>query len=94
MGIAERIGGLPSLTAALSSPPACGRDGRRTAAGPASGARCGRARLRDGGGRARHRHARAFQAGEQDGAFAGLAMGLSALLAAVALPPLARWLVG
>ena len=37
--------------------------------------------------------ARAFQVSEETGAFAGLAMGLSALFSALLLPALAGWLL-
>lgn len=86
MGISEAIGGLPSLTAvlvilsgvtgAVIGPPVLSRlrfDAETTglAMGIAS----------HGIGTAR-----AFQLGERQGAFAGLAMGLSALLTAVLVP--------
>lgn len=95
MGIAERIGGLPSLTAALVI--ATGMLGAMIAT-PLLDA----LRVRDPAARgfavgvAAHGigTARAFQVGEENGAFAGLAMGLSALLAALVVPTLARWLVG
>ena len=94
MGIAERIGGLPSLTAALVI--ATGMLGAMIAT-PLLDA----LHLRDPAARgfavgvAAHGigTARAFQVGEENGAFAGLALGLAALLAALVVPALARWLV-
>jgi predicted murein hydrolase (TIGR00659 family) len=97
MGIAERLGGIPSLTAVL------------VIATGIVGAVGGRyvfdaLRLRDPAirgfaiGVASHGigTARAFQVSEQSGAFAALAMGLNGLLTAVLLPILlpqfARWL--
>ena len=97
MGIAEKIGGIPSLTAVL------------VAATGITGAVCARflfdaLRIRDpivrgfALGTAAHGigTARAFQVSEEMGAFAGLAMGLSALFSAVALPLVAglllRWI--
>lgn len=97
MGIAEQIGGIPSLTAVL------------VVATGIVGAAGGRALfdalgIRDPAvrgfalGTAAHGigTARAFQVSEEMGAFAGLAMGLSALFSAAALPWVAggllRWL--
>ena len=93
MGVAERIGGLPSLTAVLVITTGI------------VGAVCARfiyrwLRLEDHAvrgfaiGIASHGigTARAFQVSEQAGAFAALAMGLNALLTAVALPWLLPWL--
>lgn len=67
MGIAEKIGGLPSLTAV-----------RGFALGT----------IAHGIGTAR-----AFQESEESGAFAGLAMGLSALFSALVLPAVAAGLL-
>jgi len=97
MGIAERIGGLPSLTAVLVI---------LTGILGAVGARSLYALLKIDDhavrgfaiGVASHGigTARAFQVSEQAGAFAALAMGLNGLLTAVLLPwlipPLMRWL--
>ncbi|MCP5249833.1 MAG: LrgB family protein [Candidatus Accumulibacter sp.] len=95
MGIAERIGGLPSLTAVLVI---------TTGVIGAIGARyvyralhiedevvCGFAL-----GIAAHGigTARAFQESEQMGAFAALAMGLNGLTTALLLPALIPWLPG
>ena len=97
MGIAERIGGLPSLTAVLViSTGILGAIGARfiyQALGIADHAVRGFAV-----GVASHGigTARAFQVSEQAGAFSGLAMGLNALLTALLVPlliPLLRnWL--
>ena len=92
MGISERIGGLPSLTAALvivtgivgamCARPLLelvrvrGHDARGFALGVAS----------HGIGAAR-----AFQVSEEMGAFAGLAMGMSALLTSIVVPLMASW---
>jgi len=93
MGIAERIGGLPSLTAVLVI--ATGILG-------AIGARYVFAlfKIRDDAARgfamglASHGigTARAFQESEQTGAFAALAMGLNGLVTAALLPPVIGWL--
>jgi len=91
MGIAEKIGGLPSLTAvlviltgmtgAMIARPLLDRVGVRS---PSSrGFAMGTAAHGIG-------TARAFQMSEETGAFAGLAMGLAALMTAL----LAPWLVG
>ncbi len=93
MGIAERIGGLPSLTAVLVI--ATGIFGAVSARfvcrvlGVRDDAVCGFAV-----GLASHGigTARAFQVSEQAGAFSGLAMGLNALLTALLVPLLAVWL--
>jgi predicted murein hydrolase (TIGR00659 family) len=93
MGVAERLGGLPSLTAALVI--LTGIVG--ATAGPSI---LRLARVRDPAARGfalgLNSHglgtARAFQLGEQDGAFAGLAMGLNALATPALLPALARLL--
>ena len=94
MGIAEKIGGLPSLTAVLVI--FTGILG--AALGPALLRRAG---LRDPAGNgfamgiAAHGvgTARAFQLNEQSGAFAALAMGLNGLFTAVLLPAVAHWLL-
>ena len=94
MGIAERIGGLPSLTAVL------------VITTGVLGAMLGRfvfdrLRVRDpavrGFAMGVTAHgigtARAFQVSEQSGAFSALAMGLNGLLTAVMLPLLMPWLL-
>ena len=94
MGIAEKIGGLPSLTAVL------------VVCTGILGAASGRwlfdlLRIQDPTvrgfalGTAAHGigTARAFQVSEESGAFAGLAMGLAALFSAVILPLVAGWLL-
>ncbi len=93
MGIAERIGGIPSLTAVLVI---------ITGILGAVGARYvfDAMKLRDpairgfASGVASHGigTARAFQVNEQSGAFAALAMGLNGALTAILVPLLARWL--
>lgn len=99
MGIAEGLGGLPSLTSVLVI---------LTGIVGAVGARYVYAALRIENdavrgfalGLASHGigTARAFQVSEQTGAFAALAMGLNGLLTALLLPwlipPLMRWLDG
>jgi predicted murein hydrolase (TIGR00659 family) len=93
MGIAEKLGGLPSLTAALVI--LTGILG--AVIGPAV---LRLARVRDEAatgfamGVASHGigTARAFQLGERAGAFSGLGMGLNALVTALLLPALARLL--
>jgi len=93
MGIAERIGGIPSLTAVLVI---------FTGILGAVGARYvfDAMKLRDPAirgfaiGIAAHGigTARAFQVNEQSGAFAALAMGLNGALTALLLPLIAPWL--
>lgn len=98
MGISQQLGGLPSLTAVLVV---------TTGIVGAASARWWFARLHIADdpmvrglalGVAAHGigTARAFQIDEETGAFAGLAMGLTALLSALVLPwlagPLLRWL--
>lgn len=93
MGIAERIGGIPSLTAVLVIV---------TGILGAVGARYvfDAVKLRDPAirgfaiGVASHGigTARAFQVNEQSGAFAALAMGLNGALTALLLPWIAGWL--
>ncbi|OQY76298.1 MAG: hypothetical protein B6D47_00050 [Rhodocyclaceae bacterium UTPRO2] len=93
MGIAERIGGLPSLTAVLViTTGILGAVSARfiyQALGIADHAVRGFAV-----GVASHGigTARAFQVSEQAGAFSGLAMGLNALLTALLVPLLMPWL--
>ena len=95
MGVAERIGGIPSLTAVL------------VIVTGILGAVGGRyvfdaLRVRDPAirgfaiGVASHGigTARAFQVSEQSGAFAALAMGLNGALTALLLPFFASWLTG
>ena len=94
MGISEKIGGLPTLTAVLV---VC------TGILGAASARyvLDALRIRDPSvrgfalGTAAHGigTARAFLDSEESGAFAGLAMGLCALFSAVALPLVAGWLL-
>jgi predicted murein hydrolase (TIGR00659 family) len=95
MGIAERIGGIPSLTAVLVIV---------TGIIGAVGARYvfDAMKLRDPAirgfaiGIASHGigTARAFQVNEQSGAFAALAMGLNGALTALLVPLIAGWLTG
>jgi len=95
MGIAERIGGIPSLTAVLVIV---------TGIIGAVGARYvfDAMKLRDPAirgfaiGVASHGigTARAFQVNEQSGAFAALVMGLNGALTALLVPMLAGWLTG
>jgi predicted murein hydrolase (TIGR00659 family) len=94
MGIAEKIGGLPSLTAvfviltgmtgAIIARPLMTALG--ITAHPTRGFAVGVAAHGIG-------TARAFQVSEEMGAFAGLAMGLTALLTAFIAPLLAPWLI-
>jgi len=94
MGIAERIGGIPSLTAVLVIV---------TGVLGAVGARYvfDAMKVRDPAirgfaiGIASHGigTARAFQVNEQSGAFAALAMGLNGALTALLLPFIAHWLL-
>lgn len=95
MGIAERIGGLPSLTAVLVIftgvlGAILGRqlfDWLRIGDPAVRGFAMGVAAHGIG-------TARAFQEGEQNGAFAALAMGLNGLLTALLLPVIASYLLG
>jgi len=90
MGIAEQIGGLPSLTAVLVV--STGILGAATARYLFDALRITDPVVRGFAlGTAAHGigTARAFQVSEEMGAFAGLAMGLSALFSAVALPAVA-----
>jgi predicted murein hydrolase (TIGR00659 family) len=97
MGIAERLGGLPSLTAVLVI--LTGILGAVGAQGLYGLMKCRDPAVRGFAmGVASHGigTARAFQINEQTGAFAALAMGLNGLLTAALLPwlmpPLMRWL--
>ena len=97
MGIAEKIGGIPSLTAVLVA--ATGIVGAASARSLFNAMRITDPTVRGFAlGTAAHGigTARAFQVSDEMGAFAGLAMGLSALFSAVALPLLGglllRWL--
>lgn len=97
MGIAERLGGLPSLTAVLVI--LTGILGAVGAQGLYAFMKCRDPAVQGFAlGVASHGigTARAFQISEQTGAFAALAMGLNGLLTAallpVLLPPLMRWL--
>ncbi|TNF61705.1 MAG: LrgB family protein [Burkholderiales bacterium] len=96
MGIAEQIGGLPSLTAVLVV--STGILGAATARYLFDALRINDPVVRGFAlGTAAHGigTARAFQVSEEMGAFAGLAMGLSALFSALVLPAVAglllRW---
>ena len=97
MGIAEKIGGIPSLTAVLVA--ATGIIGAASARSLFNAMRISDPTVRGFAlGTAAHGigTARAFLVSEEMGAFAGLAMGLSALFSAVALPLVAglllRWI--
>ncbi len=97
MGIAEKLGGLPSLTAILVV--CTGIVGAATARGLFQVLRIHDPVVRGFAlGTAAHGigTARAFQVSAEMGAFAGLAMGLTALFSAVTLPALVglwlRWL--
>lgn len=97
MGIAEKIGGIPSLTAVLVA--ATGIIGAASARSLFNVMHISDPTVRGFAlGTAAHGigTARAFQVSDEMGAFAGLAMGLSALFSAVALPLLGglllRWL--
>jgi putative effector of murein hydrolase len=97
MGIAERLGGLPSLTAVLVI--LTGILGAVGAQWLYALMQCRDPAVRGFAmGVASHGigTARAFQISEQTGAFAALAMGLNGLLTAALLPwlmpPLMRWL--
>ena len=95
MGISERIGGLPSLTAVLVIVTGmvgaiCARpilNALRIRSDATAGFALGLAAHGIG-------TARAFQISEEKGAFAGLAMGLTALATALIAPWLVPWLVG
>ena len=94
MGIAEKIGGLPSLTAVLVV--STGILGAASARFLFDALRIHDPIVRGFAlGTAAHGigTARAFQASEESGAFAGLAMGLAALFSAVVLPLVAGWLL-
>lgn len=97
MGVAERLGGLPSLTAVLVI--LTGILGAVGAQGLYALMKCRDPAVQGFAlGVASHGigTARAFQLGEQTGAFSALAMGLNGLLTAALLPwllpPLLRWL--
>ena len=97
MGIAERLGGLPSLTAVLVI--LTGILGAVGAQGLYAFMKCRDPAVQGFAlGVASHGigTARAFQISEQTGAFAALAMGLNGLLTALLLPwlipPLLRWI--
>jgi predicted murein hydrolase (TIGR00659 family) len=97
MGIAERLGGLPSLTAVLVI--LTGILGAVGAQGLYAWMRCRDPAVQGFAmGVASHGigTARAFQISEQTGAFSALAMGLNGLLTAsllpILLPPLLNWL--
>jgi len=97
MGIAEKIGGLPSLTAVLVV--STGIVGAASARFLFDALRITDPTVRGFAlGTAAHGigTARAFQVSQEMGAFAGLAMGLSALFSALALPLVAglllRWI--
>jgi predicted murein hydrolase (TIGR00659 family) len=95
MGVAERIGGLPSLTAVLVI-------GTGIIGAVLAGGVMRRLRVDDHAvqgfalGLASHGigTARAFQVSEQAGAFAALAMGLNGLVTAVSLPWIMPWVEG
>lgn len=95
MGIAERIGGIPSLSAVLVI--LTGIFGAVAARHLYEWLRIDDPALRGLGlGVAAHGvgTARAFQMGEESGAFSALAMGLNGLLTALLLPLLLPWLRG
>ena len=95
MGIAEKLGGLPSFTAAMVL--LTGLTG--AVAGPAV---LRALRVKDPAsagfalGVASHGlgTARAFELGETAGAFSGLGMGVNAVATSLLVPLLARWLLG
>ena len=94
MGISEKIAGLPSLTAVLVM--ATGVLGAVSARYLFDALRIRDPAVRGFAlGTIAHGigTARAFQVSEETGAFAGLAMGLSALFSALLLPALAGWLL-
>lgn len=94
MGISEKIGGLPSLTAVLVV--CTGILGAASARFVLDALRIRDASVRGFAlGTAAHGigTARAFLESEEAGAFAGLAMGLCALFSALALPLVAGWLL-
>lgn len=95
MGISEKIGGLPSLTAVAVV--LTGIVGAALARSVLNGLRIEDHAVRGFAvGLAAHGQgvARAFLVSEQMGAFAGLAMGLAALVTTVLLPLIAPWLLG
>jgi len=95
MGIAERIGGLPSLTAILVI--ATGILGAMGASFIYRALKIEDDAVRGFAlGIASHGigTARAFQESEQTGAFAALAMGLNGLMTALLLPVVMPWVTG
>lgn len=93
MGIAERIGGIPSLTAVLVI--VTGIIGAVAARYVFDAVRLHDPAIRGFAiGIASHGigTARAFQVNEQSGAFAALAMGLNGALTALLVPLIARWI--
>lgn len=93
MGIAERIGGIPSLTAVLVI--VTGIIGAVAARYVFDAVRLRDPAIRGFAiGIASHGigTARAFQVNEQSGAFAALAMGLNGALTALLVPLIARWI--
>ena len=87
MGVAERIGGLPSLTAVLVI--SAGIIGAVAGRSVLNRLHIGDHAVRGfaiGIASARHRHRARLQVSEQAGAFAALAMGLNGLITAVSLP--------
>lgn len=95
MGIAEQIGGLPSLAAVCALLTGL----TAVAIGPALLRALGVADWRARGlaaGTAGHglATARVLLQSETAGAFGGLAIGLNGVVTALVVPPLARWLVG
>ncbi len=97
MGIAEKIGGIPALAAVFAVITGlvgalCGKylfDALRI---PREAIRLGRTRLRAGDGLPRPGAARALQVNADAGAYAGLALGLQAVLASALIPLAFRWL--
>lgn len=95
MGVAEAIGGLPSLTAVIVI--LTGISGAVTGAWVLDLCRIRDERARGLAlGTAAHGigTARALQMGEVTGAFSGLAMGLNGVATAVLVPFLVRWMMG
>ncbi|HEU4622340.1 MAG TPA: LrgB family protein [Burkholderiaceae bacterium] len=95
MGISEKIGGIPSLTAVAVV--LTGIVGAALARSVLNVLRIGDASVRGFAvGLAAHGQgvARAFLVSEEMGAFAALAMGLNALVTTLLLPLIAAWLLG
>ena len=88
MGIAERLGGLPSLTAVLVITTGILGAVAGRYLFDALGVRSGDPRLRHRRHRARHRHRAGLPGERAGGAFSALAMGMNGLLTAVLLPVL------